>query len=370
MYHDKHQAHRTKVKSIYKALHLDPPDVATLRKLSISPHGLITSELRSKVWPHLLDVAGRTANFPEDVKDHPEYRQVLLDVDRSGKHFPLGLSEEGKTLLKDDLTEVILAALCHHKNLHYYQGYHEICITVLLVCGKHECLPLLEKLSTYHLRDFMDPTMDSTSHILNYLIPILQKANPGLVRYLVASQVGTLFSIAWLITWFSYVIDNASELERLFDFFLACHPLMPVYFASQLVLEHAAEIMDGECDMARVFQVVAGIARQPNLPLESLISKASDFYIQYPPSSLAHDAIDYYKNNLAMSTFSDYALVAKHELPDTVLQRLGLVKEVNKAHSKPKNAAVSRWELPKKFAMAVGAALVVASSVVVEWGFS
>lgn len=29
-------------------------------------------------------------------------------------------------------------------------------------------------------RDFMDPTMDSTKHILNYLLPILQRESPQL----------------------------------------------------------------------------------------------------------------------------------------------------------------------------------------------
>ena len=28
------------------------------------------------------------------------------------------------------------------------------------------------------LRDFMDPTMDNTKHILNYLMPIIERVNP------------------------------------------------------------------------------------------------------------------------------------------------------------------------------------------------
>lgn len=27
-------------------------------------------------------------------------------------------------------------------------------------------------------RDFMDPTMDNTKHILNYLMPIIERVNP------------------------------------------------------------------------------------------------------------------------------------------------------------------------------------------------
>lgn len=33
-------------------------------------------------------------------------------------------------------------------------------------------------------RDFMDPTMDSTKHILNYLMPILERVDPELHRFM------------------------------------------------------------------------------------------------------------------------------------------------------------------------------------------
>lgn len=29
-----------------------------------------------------------------------------------------------------------------------------------------------------YFRDFMDPTMDNTKHILNYLMPIIERVNP------------------------------------------------------------------------------------------------------------------------------------------------------------------------------------------------
>lgn len=38
---------------------------------------------------------------------------------------------------------------------------------------------LLDKASSKSfLRDFMDPTMDNTKHILNYLMPIIDRVNP------------------------------------------------------------------------------------------------------------------------------------------------------------------------------------------------
>ena len=41
---------------INDALEADPVDIATLKELAISADGLITNDLRRKVWPKLLNV--------------------------------------------------------------------------------------------------------------------------------------------------------------------------------------------------------------------------------------------------------------------------------------------------------------------------
>lgn len=138
-------------------------------------------------------------------------------------------------------------------------------------------------------RDFMDPTMDSTKHILNYLMPILEQVDRELhdfmTRYfssrlqyrlssfnsllwplevtkvllcrtpifsaeykgqhsnfpnekrlfsfdLIRAEVGTIFALSWLITWFGHVLSDFKHTLRLYDFFLSSHPLMPIYLAA------------------------------------------------------------------------------------------------------------------------------------------
>lgn len=44
--------------------------------------------------------------------------------------------------------------------------------------------------------------------------------------------MGTIFALSWLITWFGHVLLDFRHVVRLYDFFLACHPLMPIYFAA------------------------------------------------------------------------------------------------------------------------------------------
>ena len=41
---------------IYQALNSEPTDVAALRRRAISEGGLLTDEIRRKVWPKLLNV--------------------------------------------------------------------------------------------------------------------------------------------------------------------------------------------------------------------------------------------------------------------------------------------------------------------------
>ena len=44
--------------------------------------------------------------------------------------------------------------------------------------------------------------------------------------------MGQVFALSWLITWFGHVLKDITTIVRLYDFFLATHPLMPVYFGA------------------------------------------------------------------------------------------------------------------------------------------
>ncbi|TFJ99077.1 ubiquilin-2-like [Platysternon megacephalum] len=226
---------KQKLLLIHQALTSDPVAVETLRGAAVSEGGLLTDEIRRKVWPKLLSV--NVYNLPPKPgravrQNHKDYTQVQLDVSRSTRRFPQGMRAEQRQVLQEQLIDLILNILRAHPELHYYQGYHDIAVTLLLVAGERLGSALLEKLSTHHLRDFMDPTMDSTKHILNYLMPILQRESLRLHDFMLRAEVGTIFALSWLITWYGHVLTSFPHILRLYDFFLASHPLMPVYFAA------------------------------------------------------------------------------------------------------------------------------------------
>ncbi|XP_020795426.1 TBC1 domain family member 20 [Boleophthalmus pectinirostris] len=310
---------KRKIADITQALSTSPVDVAALRRMAISEGGLLTDEIRCQVWPRLLNVPPHVLEQePETVdrENNKDYNQVLLDVQRSLRRFPPGMPDEQREGLQEELIDIILRVLKRNPQLHYYQGYHDIVVTFLLVVGEQRATALVEKLSTHHLRDFMDPTMDNTKHILNYLMPIIDRVNPEVHDFMQQSEVGTVFALSWLITWFGHVLSDFRHVVRLYDFFLACHPLMPIYFAAVIVLYREEEVLECECDMAMVHHLLSQIPQ--DLPYETLISQAGDLFVQFPPSELAKEVVSH--DSMATTTFKDFEL-ASTQRPDSVLRR-------------------------------------------------
>ena len=62
------------------------------------------------------------------------------------------MPDEQREGLQEELIDIILLVLKRNPQLHYYQGYHDIVVTFLLVLGERLATALVEKLSTHHLR--------------------------------------------------------------------------------------------------------------------------------------------------------------------------------------------------------------------------
>lgn len=56
----------------------------------------------------------------------------------------------------------------------------------------------------------------------------------------------------------------------------------------QIVLYREQEVLDCDCDMASVHHLLSQIPQ--DLPYETLISRAGDLFVQFPPSELAREA--------------------------------------------------------------------------------
>jgi len=256
-----------------------------LGQLAVSAGGLLNDETRVRVWPRLMGINMLETNIvlptQEEIEQHPEYNQVVMDVNRSLKRFPPGIGEEERPLLQDQLTRLIVRVISKHSHLHYYQGYHDVAITFLLVVGEELGYQIVERLSVSHLKDFMAPTMEKTTYLLQFMYPILRSASPNLHDFLTKAELGTIFALPWLITWFGHVLPDYKDVVRLYDFFLAQPPMMPVYLAAAIVLHRHQEILSQECDMAMVHGLLSRIP--VDLPFERLLEDCQELYERFPP---------------------------------------------------------------------------------------
>ncbi|XP_057683707.1 TBC1 domain family member 20 isoform X3 [Corythoichthys intestinalis] len=312
-----------KLVEIHQALNSDPVDIETLRRATTTKGGLLTNELRRKVWPKLLNINAYDLPYKpgkDGRENHKDYNQVVLDVSRSMKRFPKGMPPPERAVLQEQLVDIILEVLRCNPQLNYYQGYHDVAVTLLLVVGERMAIAMLHTLSKYHLRDFMDPTMDSTKHILNYLMPLVEEVDKELHDFLIRAEVGTIFALSWLITWYGHVLSEFKHTLRLYDFFLASHPMMPIYLAATIVLHREKEVKQTECDMAMVHHLLSRIPQ--DLPYELLIGQSQDLFQCYPPALLAKRVAMHPRKSLSISTFKAFQLSTLQQRPDSVLQRL------------------------------------------------
>ncbi|XP_059171224.1 TBC1 domain family member 20-like [Physella acuta] len=282
---------KRKIAMIKKALDSNPVDIESLRKLAISPGGLINKSMRQRAWPLLINVNTNNItpkpSHEEMVALSQTYNQVVMDVNRSSSRFPPGIDDHVRMSMKDKLVDLIMRVMLKRKDLKYYQGFHDVCITFLLCMDEDLAFAMVDKLAMGYMREYLDETMERTSLLLNYVYPLVNKCNPELCQHMERSGLGTIFALSWVITWFSHVLGDIRRILRVFDFFLASHRLMPVYLSAAFVLHRERDIYEAGEEMGYIHKCLSTIP--PDLPLESLLERAGDLYLQYPPTEISSD---------------------------------------------------------------------------------
>lgn len=275
---------KNKRNSIETALNDAASTLATWKHFATTEYGLINDDLRRQVWPLLVGIDPQTverAPTLDQLRHHPEYNQVILDVNRSLKRFPPGIPYEQRIALQDQLTILILRVIIKYPHLRYYQGYHDVAVTFLLVVGDEIAFHVMEILSTHHLVECMQETMEPTQRRLMYLYPLVRHERPALCDYLERSTVGTLFALPWFLTWFGHSLNSYRDVVRLYDYFLASEYLLPIYVTAAIVLYREDDVFKEDCDMASMHCVLSRLPE--NLPFEYIMRQADELYRKYPP---------------------------------------------------------------------------------------
>ncbi len=53
---------------------------------------------------------------------------------------------------------------------------------------------------------------------------------------IIRAELGVIFGLSWFITWYSHVSDDIKVILRLFDFFIASDPMIPIYLGAIVII--------------------------------------------------------------------------------------------------------------------------------------
>jgi hypothetical protein len=73
---------------------------------------------------------------------------------------------------------------------------------------------------------------------------LLDAADPPLGAHLASTGLQPFFALSWLITWWSHELDDLGPASRLFDWFLAGHPLLPLYLGVVLMASQREALLE------------------------------------------------------------------------------------------------------------------------------
>lgn len=233
------------------------------------------------------------------------YTQVIQDVNRTIKRFPPSIEQDERLSKEKQLTDLIMRILIENPKFYYYQGYHDICITFLLLLGEEKAFHVVNRVSNTHLSEFMEENMDSTQLMLEMIPILVEKEDSELGKFLDEVEVGTIFSLSWILTWFSHILVNNRNVERLFDIFIASDHRLPIYFTVCILLHHRELILKCEKDMALVFQcLIKLLDKEDRFPFEPLLRQGLDLLDKYPPETL----IDEQKRRMSLQRMKEEQL--------------------------------------------------------------
>ncbi|KER31720.1 hypothetical protein T265_02090 [Opisthorchis viverrini] len=261
-------------------------DLRWLREYCITTYGLMDNDLRRKVWPMLVGQSDRDLLIYDDeiLKSHTSHHQVQLDVNRLDSLLPPDITPEDKSATQAVLMRLIVSLLLDNPNLHYYQGFHDICYIFLSVLGENNARLLLNKILPDRFGLFMEASMDSTVEYMQLIFALLGHLRPTLTKNLEAVGLGPHFALAWIVTWFAHVLPEMDDVRRLFDLFLATDPLMLIYLSVAVIIRSDEEVQSNTSDFGMLHHTLLRLPKKH--PVEELVRYSVKLYISVPPDQL------------------------------------------------------------------------------------
>ncbi len=272
------------------------PDLANVNDLDLlvrtARDAGLAMDARQLLWPLLCRVDPTRPFAVGGPKPHLLTDQVEKDVHRS-----MFLADpDDRPKLRRRLRSVVNGVLDAHAELSYFQGFHDVASTVLLVCKKPGVAAcVVERLALGPLRPMLAPDLALVTGLLQLLFPIVAAEDPALHVFLERAAVQPFFALPWVLTWFSHSISSFASVARLFDLFLATDATMPLFMSAAVVLWCRSHLLHPagpvECEYSAVHSFFSKLfadiplqlnldAADPRLAQERLFSQQLDYQLE------------------------------------------------------------------------------------------
>ncbi|KAK9868698.1 hypothetical protein WJX84_002032 [Apatococcus fuscideae] len=276
--------------AVNKLLDQSQVDLDRLR-LQASGKGLGNRELRSKAWLVLLGLDQESflreqyLSLAEGL--HRDTAVVEVDVQRSLWSYTEGWTDAKRGSSRAQLKSLLNAAIGHHNGqAFYYQGLHDIASVLLFEIGERPAFLVLRHLVRNHLRDFTRPTLEPVMELLELLMPLLEQADLELYHHVASSGAPPYFALSWLITWFAHNVPGLEQITRLFDLFMASHPLMPLYVAVIAMRASRITLLKCELDAAEMHRALHNLSITAFATADELAHQATLLFGHCPPAAI------------------------------------------------------------------------------------
>lgn len=288
-------------KQIETILETQPVDLDELHSISRLPHGFLDSDLRKRCWAKFLAVDKYKKPDFRSLSQKPS-QQLRVDVDRSFHSLAStkGWSEEKFAAKKVLLTDIVTAILKRNETLHYYQGFHSVCVTCIEVCEDDPALAfmLAEYLANHFFLDYLGEDFEVVTKFLPLVLEIIRKVDRKLFMFMSTAGIEVFFATSWIITWFSHDVHDVDRIARIYDGLICSHPLFVLYMATALVLNVRDEVMALPCNFADVHKFLVNVNETHELPYETIIRSADRLMSTLPPARLKALAVEDLKEKI------------------------------------------------------------------------
>lgn len=278
---------KTVIETCHKTRNLLP-----LRARSIGGYGENTD--RRAAYRLLLDIPKSYTPTISPKYDYHDIEQIRKDVNRCYSYINVPDFREKK---KNQLLRVLACLFEKNTDLIYYQGFNDIAIMVLSFSREPLALQILEKLGTGLLKMYMGKGLDGMETLLLFCESLLRIVDDSIFKHFERYDIQVALFTSHIMTLFANNVSTFEDGLRFLDFFIASHPLMPIYTIISLIVLEKAKMTKKNLEPS----VVQSILQETEFSIDQIITNAVAIYKKYPPNVVLE-----MDKNLEISEECDY----------------------------------------------------------------